>query len=257
MMPSGKALQSCTSHYFGQKMAQAFGLKFQNKSGEEEFAYQTSWGLSTRSIGGLILMHGDDNGLRLPPNIAPIQVAVVPVKAEPDIVKNGQALVDELKNVGVRAKLDDRDDETFGYKLNKWEIKGVPIIIKLGAREIADGKVSYRRRDTLVDGDFARQDLVKEITKLLKTIQADMLAESTKLRDDETHEAKNYDEFKKVLSKHRGFIKVHWNEDSDIEAKIKADTKATTRCRLDENSDGVDFYTGEPASDVWLFAQSY
>jgi prolyl-tRNA synthetase len=257
MMPSGKALQSCTSHYFGQRMAKAFNLKFQNQSGDEEFAYQTSWGLSTRSIGGLILMHGDDNGLRLPPKIAPVQVVIVPVKSDPAVIKSANEMVKELRAAGVRVKLDDRDDESFGYKLNKWEVKGVPVIIKLGAREINESKVSYRRRDTLSDDEFARKDLIKNITNLLSTIQADMLSESTKLRDSETRQAKDYDEFKKILAAHSGFIKVHWNEDSEIEAKIKEETKATTRCRLSETSKGTDFYTGKPTSDVWLFAQSY
>jgi prolyl-tRNA synthetase len=257
LMPSGKALQSCTSHYFGQKMAKAFDLSFQNKDGEQEFAYQTSWGFSTRSIGGLILMHGDDHGLRLPPKVAPVQVVIVPVNDDKKLVKAGNEIFEELKKAGVRVKFDERDDERFGYKLNKWEIKGVPVIIKLGLKEVEAGIVSYRRRDKLEDGEFKRAGFVKEIEKLLVTIQEDMLNESIKLRDDNTREAKNYDEFKKILKEHKGFIKVHWSEDAEAEAKIKEETKGTTRCKLAEKSKGVDFYTGKPTSDVWLFAQSY
>ena len=257
MMPSGKSLQSCTSHYFGQKMARAFNINFQGQGGKEEFVYQTSWGLSTRSIGGLILMHGDNNGLRLPPKVAPVQAVVVPVKAEDEIMTEAEKLVTELCSTGVRARIDDREGESFGFKLNKWEVKGAPLIIKLGAKEVSDDRVSYRRRDTLTDGSFARSKLKTQIPKLLEQIQLDMLTEATALRDSETREAKDYDEFKKILANHKGFIKVHWNEDSEIEAKIKAGTKATTRCRLNETSDGTDFYTGKPAKDVWLFAQSY
>jgi prolyl-tRNA synthetase len=257
MMPSGKSLQSCTSHYFGQKMAKAFNLTFQNQDGEQDFAYQTSWGFSTRSIGGLILMHGDNNGLRLPPKVAPVQVVIVPVKTEDEILMEAEKIAVELRAANVRIKIDDRAGESFGYKLNKWEVKGAPVIIKLGAKEIEAGKTSFRRRDTLTDGDFARGDLAVKIPELLETIQSDMLMESTTLRNSETREAKNYDEFKKVIKEHKGFVKVYWNEDTDIETKIKAETKATTRCRLAETSDGVDFYTGKPAKDVWLFAQTY
>lgn len=257
MMPSGKSLQSCTSHYFGQKMSKAFNITFQNQDGEQDFGYQTSWGISTRSIGGLILMHGDDNGLRLPPKIAPTQVIVIPVKIEEKILAEAEKIVTELKAASIRVEVDERDGESFGFKLNKWEVKGVPIIIKLGVREIADGQISYRRRDTLTDGNLARTDLATRIPKLLDEIQSDMLAKSTALRDSETREAKNYDEFKDIIKTHKGFVKVHWNEDTEIEAKIKAETKATTRCRLSETADGIDFYTGKPAQNMWLFAQSY
>ena len=257
MLPSGKALQSCTSHYFGQKMAKAFNFSFQDQDSNEQYAYQTSWGLSTRSIGGVILMHGDDNGLRLPPKIAPVQVIIVPVKLDEKILAEAETIVSELQNANVRVELDERDGESFGFKLNKWEVKGVPVIIKLGAKEIDNGIISYRRRDTLTDGEFNRSELTTKIVELLGLIQSDMLLESTQLRDQETRTAKNYDEFKDIAKNHGGFIKVHWNEDSEIESRIKDETKSTTRCRLDETSDGIDFYTGKPAKDVWLFAQCY
>jgi prolyl-tRNA synthetase len=202
-------------------------------------------------------MHGDDHGLRLPPKAAPVQVVIVPVKTEDEILLEAEKIAAELRNVNIRVQVDAHDGESFGFKLNKWEVKGAPIIIKLGAKEIADGKVSYRRRDTLTDGDLARSDIDIRIPELLENVQSDMLVESTRLRDSETREATSYDEFKKILRDHKGFVKVHWNEESNIEAKIKAETKATTRCRLDEQSDGIDFYTGEPAKDIWLFAQSY
>lgn len=257
LMPSGKVLQSCTSHDLAQHFSKVFNISFQNQAGENEFVWQTSWGFSTRSLGALIMAHGDDNGLRLPPNIAPIQVAIVPVKPDEATLVYAQAIEEELKSLGVRVELDGRDDETFGYKLNKWEVKGAPIILKLGGNEVEAGTVSYRRRDTLEDGQFSRGELSATISELLKTIQNDMLQSVTVYRDDNTREATTYEEFKQLIEEHKGFVKVHWKDNPEIEKKIKEDTKATSRARLEESSEGVDFYTGEPTSDVWLFAQSY
>ncbi len=256
-MPSGKVLQSCTSHDLAQHFSKVFDISFQNQEGENEFVWQTSWGFSTRSLGALIMAHGDDNGLSLPPNIAPIQVVIVPVKPDEATLAYASAIEAELKELGIRVELDARDDETFGYKLNKWEVKGVPVILKLGGKEVEGGVVSYRRRDTLTDGEFSRAEAVQAIAELLRTIQDDMLKVTTTYRDENTREAKTYDEFKQLLEEHKGFVKVHWKDNPDIEQKIKEETKATSRARLEETSEGVDFYTGEPTSDVWLFAQSY
>jgi len=257
LMPSGKVLQSCTSHDLGQHFSRVFNINFQDQKGEEAFVWQTSWGFSTRSIGGLILAHGDDNGLRLPPKIAPIQVVVVPAKPDDDVLAAAEAIRAELKSLGIRVEVDTRDDETFGFKLNKWEVKGVPVILKLGGKEIESGILSYRRRDTLEDGQFDRSELASTIPQLLDTIQADMLAATVALRDENTQEATTYDEFKALAAQRTGFIKVHWNDNPENEQKIKEETKATSRCLLPEKSEGVDFFTGEPTSDVWLFAQSY
>lgn len=256
LMPSGKALQSCTSHDLGQHFSKVFNISFQDKNSQEQFVWQTSWGLSTRSIGGLILAHGDDHGLKMPPRLAPIQVVVVPVKLEGSAFNYSSNVYNKLKDLGIRVQLDDRDDESFGFKVNKWESKGVPLVLKLGEREAKDEKISYRRRDTLEDGVLTLKEL-NEITTLLDSIQESMLQQSTKFRDENTRVAKNYEEFKQILEKNKGFVKVHWNDDAEIEAKIKEETKATSRLRLAEKSKGIDFYTGEPATDVWLFAQSY
>lgn len=257
MMPSGKALQSCTSHDLGQNFAKAFDTKFQDEDGEEKFVWQTSWGLSTRSIGGLILGHGDDNGLILPPKLAPKQVVVVPVKSNERLVAFANELRAKLSEVGIRAAVDDRDDESFGYKLNKWEVKGVPIIFKVGEKEAADLQVTAKRRDTGVETQFSADNTAKETMKLLDTIQADLLAKSRKIRDENTREASTYEEMKEILAKHKGFVKVFWNDNSKVEAKIKEETKAVSRCCIETGKKGVDFYTGEPATEVWLFAQSY
>lgn len=257
LMPSGKVLQSCTSHDLGQHFSEVFDITFQDENGQESKVWQTSWGFSTRSIGGLILAHGDDNGLRLPPKLAPVQVAIVPVKPEGLALEYATEITEMLKHVGVRVELDSRDDESFGFKLNKWEVRGAPVILKLGGKEAEARTVSHRRRDTLEDGAFSFTDIEKTIPELLDTIQATMLQQSVDLRNSNTREVCTYDEFKKCIKEHKGFVKVHWEDNSDVEAKIKEETKATSRCRLEEESEGVDFYTGKPTKSVWLFGQSY
>lgn len=257
LMPSGKVVQSCTSHDLGQNFSKVFNIKFQSEQGEEEFVWQTSWGYSTRSIAALILAHGDDNGLCLPPKVAPVQVAIVPAKMTEDVIEFCRTLNSELKNSGIRSLVDERDDETFGFKLNKWEVKGAPVVIKVGPKEIGNGRLTCRRRDTLSDVEISRDDASGNINKLFEGIQSDMLNASRDYRDQNTREAKNYDEFKQIMKEHKGFIKVFWSDNPEVEKKIKDETKATTRCRIGEDPAGIDFYTGEPAKDVWLFAQSY
>lgn len=257
LMPSGKALQSCTSHDLGQNFAKTFDIKFQAQDGTDQYVWQTSWGLSTRSLGGLIMAHGDDNGLVLPPKIAPLQVVIVPVQPEGELIKYSADISKQLEEAGVRVQVDSRDDERFGFKLNKWEVKGVPLIVKIGAKEVEDMSVTIKRRDS---GDEVSVDLDKvtnEVEKLLNSIQEDLLAKSRKIRDENTREAKSYNELKEILKTHKGFVKVFWNDDPKVEAKIKEETKAVSRCKIETGADGVDFYTNKPASDVWLFAQSY
>lgn len=260
MMPSGKALQACTSHDLGQNFSKAFGISFQDKEGGESFAWQTSWGFSTRSIGGLILAHGDDNGLRLPPRLAPVQVAIVPVRVEPEIMQYCNELKETLTAAGVRVFIDDRDDETFGFRLNKWEVKGAPLIFKIGAKEAEAKKVTAQVRYDGTQHEFDQTKVAQEVPRLLTEIQDMMLAASTAYLKQETREAHSYDEFKKLLVDHRGFIKVLWNDDAESEKKIKEETKATSRCRPVNGQDskaGVDFHSGKPATQSWLFAQSY
>lgn len=260
LMPSGKTLQAVTSHDLGQNFAKGFNIRFQDAEGGESFVWQTSWGLSTRSIGGLILMHGDDNGLRLPPRLAPVQVTIIPVKPDEDVLTYCSALQDSLKKSDVRVQIDARDDESFGFRINKWEVKGVPLICKIGGKEATDQTVTIKRRDT---GDEINVPLAKfnqTVSDLLDSIQAELFNQSQSFIQSNTREAKNYDEFKQILAEHRGFIKVCWNDDPEVEKKIKEETKAKTSCRpidLPEIADGVDFYTGQPAKQQWLFAQSY
>ena len=257
LMPSGKVVQSCTSHDLGQNFSKVFEISFQNQQGSDEFVWQTSWGLSTRSIGALILAHGDDNGLCLPPKIAPTQVVIIPARINDEVVAYCETLLAELLAGNIRALFDGGDNESFGFKLNKWEAKGAPIVLKVGPKEIEAGTITCRRRDTLTDNQMDRKDAVNSVHKTLDDIQNDMLASSTRYRDENTRTANNYEEFKALIKEHKGFIKVFWNDDAKVEKMIKDETKATSRCRLDEKSEGTDFYTGKPASDVWLFAQSY
>lgn len=257
LMPSGKALQSCTSHDLGQNFAKTFDITFQAQDGSDQFVWQTSWGLSTRSIGGLIMAHGDNNGLVLPPKLAPTQVVIVPVQAESEMLEYADKLRSKLEERNVRVLVDDRDDERFGFKLNKWEVKGVPIIFKVGGSEVESESVTVKRRDNGEEVSFAFDSIVDKTVELLNTVQAELLQKSRNIRDENTREASSYEELKQVLKEHKGFVKVYWNDSSEIEAKIKEETKAVSRCRIAEGQSGVDFYTGEPATEVWLFAQSY
>lgn len=257
LMPSGKSLQAVTSHDLGQNFSKAFDIKFQDKDGKEAYAWQTSWGLSTRSIGGLILAHGDDNGLRLPPKLAPVQVAIVPVKPDQDILSYCEKVKTEL--VGLRIKVDDRDDDSFGFKLNKWEVKGAPIILKIGNKEVEDKTITLKRRDTTEEKSYSADNISKTINQILEEVQSNMLKQSRDFNETNTREAKDYDEFKKILKEHKGFIKVWWNDDPKIEKRIKDETKAKSSCRPVDwpEGKGVDFFTGKPATQQWLFAQSY
>ncbi len=257
LMPSGKALQSCTSHDLGQNFAKTFDIKYQANDGSEQFVWQTSWGFSTRSIGGLIMAHGDDNGLVLPPKLAPIQVVIVPIKTDDNIVQYSKNLEKLLIDNNIRVQLDDSDDERFGYKLNKWEVKGVPLIIKIGNKEVDENSCLIKRRDNFEEKIFPSNNLAQEIINLLDQIQTDLLEKSKNINKNGTRQATNYEQMKQILSDNKGFVEVCWNDNPEIEAKIKQETKAVSRCKIGSRADSVDFYTGEPASDIWLFAQSY
>lgn len=259
LMPSGKALQACTSHDLGQNFSKPFGITFQTQDGNDENVWQTSWGFSTRSIGGLILAHGDNSGLILPPKMAPTQVVIVPVRTEDSIIGYCHDLKRQLSDEGIRVEVDERDDERFGFKLNKWEVKGVPIIFKIGNKEADEQRVTAQSRFKSEQREFSQDELGRNVQDWLSDIQKGMLRASKDYLAENTREAKNYDEFKQILSEHKGFIKVFWNDDPAVEERIKAETKASSRCQPIEweEGSGTDFVTGEPASKQWLFAQSY
>ncbi len=259
LMPSGKALQAATSHNLGQNFSKPFNISFQTKDDTDEFAWQTSWGLSTRSIGGLILTHGDDDGLVLPPKLAPIQVIIVTVNMTEPEMKLASELANTLTAGGIRAEIDSRDEERFGFKLNKWEVKGVPIIFKIGAREVENQKVTAKARFNKEEREISVETSLNETTKWLGDIQTAMLANSTQNLTENTRTATNYDEFKSIITTHKGFVKVFWNDNSEIEATIKKETTASSRCMIIDHQEtiGKDFITSEPSSTEWIFAQSY
>lgn len=257
LMPSGKALQSGTSHDLGQNFAKAFETKFQDKEGGESYVWQTSWGFSTRSIGGLILAHGDDNGLRLPPKLAPVQVVIIPVIADEKLAGYARELAENLKKHGIRVLVDDRDDERMGFKINKWEVKGVPIRVEIGNREVEAKQVTIARRWDGAKETLGADEFVKSVQTRLDAIQKLMLEGSRQLCQERTRKVTNYEEFKAATQREdKGFIEVFWNDDEEVEKKVKEETKATSRCCIGEGA-GVDFYTGKPATKKWIFAQSY
>lgn len=260
LMPDGKALQNCTSHDLSQNFAKAFGWTVLDKNGEPLHPYQNSWGFSTRSIGGLIMAHGDDNGLILPPHIAPIQVVIVPIFKSGNQEKV-QAYAEKIKNSlkSFRTELDLREGETAGFKFNKWEMKGVPIRIEIGEKEAESGILTCARRDIKEKIQVQEKNLKNHLEGLLEDMQNDLFEKHKIMTEKNTHYANSYDDFKKIMKTDRGFIYAFWCEDKTCETKIKEETKATTRCLpLDSiEQKGECVYCGKPAMHQWLFAQAY
>jgi prolyl-tRNA synthetase len=266
-MPDGKALQSCTSHDLGQNFSKAFEISFQDKNKEKQYAWQTSWGFSTRSIGGLIMMHGDDKGLKLPPKIAPVQVIVLPVKSEDEaLVAKAKELCNALIESGIRAEVDARDGESLGFRINKWEVRGAPLRIEVGARDIESDSYVVARRDTSEKLKYAQKELSSFCKKLLEEIQENLFTEAKRKQSELMTEVHSFEEFKKIMETKRGFIKAFWCEDAECEAEIKEKTKATTRClpvedesgnKIDSVGSNVCVHCGKPATHKWLFAQAY
>lgn len=264
MMGDGKALQSGTSHHLGQNFAKAFDIQFLDQNNTLQYAWTTSFGLSTRFIGAIIMTHGDDNGLILPPRLAPYQVVIVPIykkDAEKTAVLEATARIQqELSQAGIRVKVDDRDNLTPGFKYNDWELRGVPVRMEIGPRDIAKNSVALARRD--IPGregkQFVSQDgLVVTVQKLLDEIQANLLARATKFRDDNTHDVTTYDELKEAVQ--TGFARAWWAGSNEDEQRVKEETKATIRCFPLEQPEGSGtcVLTGKPASRVAIFGRAY
>ncbi len=263
LMPDGKALQAATSHNLGQNFSRVFAIQFQNKEGEMDFAWQTSWGLSTRALGGLFLTHGDDSGVILPPRIAPTQLVIMPIhKKDMDgklLSARAAELKESLGNAGVRVKVDEREEPSIGRRFNEWEVKGVPLRLELGHKELESDTVVLARRDTGEKVTVARKEILTTAQKLLADIQKSLFEKAKKFRDDNTRDAGSFDEFKKIMGSTRGFIRAFWCEDAVCEAKIKEETKASTRCLPTEASaeEGLCVHCGKPAVHRWIFAQAY
>jgi len=263
LMQDGKALQAGTSHFLGENFAKAFDVKFLSKENKLEYVWATSWGVSTRLMGALIMAHSDDNGLVLPPKLAPTQVVIIP------IYKNAEQLVlisetaNKIKNnllaKGISVKFDDRDTQKPGWKFNEYEFKGVPIRIAIGPRDLENGTVEVARRDTLEKAVYQIIDIEKKIEHLLENIQDNMFQKALNFRDENTRRADTWEEFNAILDTKAGFVLAHWDGTPETEQKIKDETKATIRCIPLDNKleEGKCIYSGKPSTQRVVFARAY
>ncbi len=263
LMQDGKALQSGTSHFLGQNFAKAFDVQFVNKEGKMEYVWATSWGVSTRLMGALIMAHSDNNGLVLPPKLAPIQVVMIPIyKGEDElraIVDKMEQIAAELKAKGISVKIDDRDNVRSGFKFAEYELKGVPVRLAIGPRDLANGTVELARRDTLTKESVPAAGIADRIEKLLADIQQGIYDKALKFRDTMITRVDTYDEFKRVLEEKGGFLLAHWDGTPETEEQIKAETKATIRCiPVDApEEEGTCIVSGKPSHRRVLFAKAY
>lgn len=263
LMQDGKALQAGTSHFLGQNFAKAFDVKFADKDGTLDYVWATSWGVSTRLIGALIMTHSDDNGLVLPPTLAPDQVVIIPIyRKEEEFQAVDQAakeLMSQLKASGIRVKYDNRDTQKPGWKFNEYELKGVPVRIAIGPKDLEKGTVEMARRDTLTKEFVANEDVVEKVLSLMEEIQSNLFDKAIHYRTEHTTQVDNYSDFKEVLDTKGGFVLAHWDGSAETEEKIKNETKATIRC-IPLNSDNVPgkcMVTGQPSAQRVLFARAY
>lgn len=262
MMQDGKALQSGTSHFLGQNFAKSFDVKFVNKENQLEFAWATSWGLSTRMMGALVMAHSDDNGLVLPPKLAPIQVVIIPIYKTPEdlatISEKVNPIFEELKAAGVSVKYDDNDHQRSGWKFAEYELRGVPIRLGLGMRDLENGTVEVARRDNLTKESQPIEGIVQHVKLLLDEIQENIYNRALKFREENTFIVDTWDEFKAQIEK-GGFLMAHWDGTAETEAKIKEETKATIRCipLLSDEMAGKCVYTGNESAKRVVFARAY
>ena len=263
LMQDGKALQAGTSHFLGQNFAKAFDVKFANQEGKQEYVWGTSWGVSTRLMGALVMTHSDDNGLVLPPNLAPIQVVIVPIfKTDEEfdaICTVANQLVAQFKKLNISVKFDNRKTQKPGFKFAEWELKGVPVRIAIGPKDLENGTFEIARRDTLSKEVKSKEGIVTHITNLLEQIQSDLFNRALEYRNAHVTEVNTFEEFKDVLENKTGFISAHWDGTPDTEEKIKDLTKATIRCiplnRVEE--EGKCVFSGAKSTGRVLFAKAY
>jgi prolyl-tRNA synthetase len=263
LMQDGKALQAGTSHFLGQNFAKAFDVKYATAEGGLEHVWATSWGVSTRLIGALIMTHSDDNGLVLPPNLAPIQVVFVPIykgeEQQAKIAEVVEGMKAELEQKGVRVKFDNRDKFKPGFKFNEYELKGVPLRVAIGPKDLENGTVEVARRDTLNKTVVAQAELVDFISDQLDKIQVDLFQKALNFRQNHITEVADFDEFKTIIEGIGGFVSAHWDGTAETEEAIKKQTKATIRCiPLDAKEEvGQCVYSGNPSKQRVLFAKAY
>lgn len=263
LMQDGKALQAGTSHFLGQNFAKAFDVKFANSEGKQEHVWGTSWGVSTRLMGALVMTHSDDNGLVLPPNLAPIQVVIVPIYKTDEqfeaISVEADKLVSALRKLKISVKFDNRTTHKPGFKFNEYELKGVPVRIAIGPNDLENGTFEVARRDTLTKEIVAKEGIESYIQNLLETIQKSMFSKALEYRNSHITEVNSFDEFKELLDSKAGFFAAHWDGTPETEEKIKELTKATIRCipldRIEEAGECI--FTGKPSVGRVLFAKAY
>ncbi|MEA3293241.1 MAG: proline--tRNA ligase [Patescibacteria group bacterium] len=261
LMPDNKALQGCTSHNLAQNFSKPFNIRFLDKEGNEKIPYQTSWGLSTRSIGALIMVHSDDQGLIIPPRLAPIQVVIIPIFHDKTRISEIEKKSEEIKNIlkNFRVEIDKRKNYSVGWKFNEWELKGVPLRIEIGKKEIEKNQIILVSRDSGEKISVSYNLLESKTKKALDLIQENLFKKSREYLKENTKEVSDYKDFKNIMNKKRGFLKAFWCENPKCEAKIKEETKATVRC-LPINSveeKGKCIYCGKKASRKWIFALAY
>lgn len=263
LMQDGKALQAGTSHFLGQNFAKAFDVKFLSKANQQEYVWATSWGVSTRLIGALVMAHSDDEGIVLPPRIAPIQVIIIPIykgdESKAIINTKANEIIAELKKVGIRAKLDENDNNRPGWKFAEYELKGVPIRLAMGLRDIEKNEVEMARRDTKEKTTISLDGITSNIQLLLEEIQSNLFNRAKKYRDEHITNVDTWDDFIKVLNEKGGFVAAHWDGTAATENAIKEKTKATIRCIPLDNKleDGKCILTGNPSKQRVLFANAY
>ena len=262
MMQDGKALQSGTSHFLGQNFAKSFDVTYLNKENKPEYVWATSWGGSTRLIGALIMTHSDDNGLVLPPRLAPIQVVIIPISKGGEqleaITNKLSPIISQLRDMGISVKYDDTDNKRPGFKFADYELKGVPVRLVMGARDLEEGTIEVMRRDTLEKETRPVDGIVEYVSKLLEDIQDNIFEKARKYRDDHVYVCEDYEEFKQKV-KNGGFFLCHWDGTEETEAQIKEETQATIRCVpfAYEQTPGVDMVSGKPAKYRVIIARSY
>lgn len=268
LMQDGKALQAGTSHFLGQNFAKAFDVKYAGKDGKLEYVWGTSWGVSTRLMGALIMAHSDDNGLILPPRLAPYQVVIIPIYKSDEqrvtVMEKINSLKRELDKLQIRTKIDDDDSQTPGYKYAEWELKGVPVRLAMGVRDVENGVVEVVRRDKVRGEEGQKvienfQTITEKIPQILQDIQENIYRKAVRFRTENTTKVDNYEEFKKLLDEKPGFLLAHWDGTPETEEKIKDETKATIRCiPLDATEEqGTCIYSGKPSTKRVLFARAY
>jgi prolyl-tRNA synthetase len=263
LMQDGKALQAGTSHFLGQNFAKAFDVQFADKTGKLDYVWATSWGLSTRMVGALIMAHSDNHGLILPPRLAPLQIVIIPIYKTTEqldkISEKVKTIKADLEKAGFSVKYDDRENNKPGWKFADHELKGVPVRIAIGPRDLENSTVEVARRDTLEKETIPMKEVTTHVTGLLEDIQANIYKKALKFRTDNTFYVDKWSDFLEIIDNQGGFIMAHWDGTSETEDKIKEETKATIRCIPFEapEEEGACIYSGKPSKRRVLFARSY